>query len=368
MHGILAMAGSHLDLFTDHDKGHVALLHRQKAIRGLEDAFTRWPPSADEAHVMLATSYLLAFQSSYLSDGFLDHILSLRGCALLSQLILTNQLEGAFAVNPNMRESWLEQRMETFPGFDQELAREGLRSIAQLAPQVVASNGQEIERAIVAQIAEILRPLLVSTELQDPRRDTVQKPLKSNLPPASSKWTEHTFPPTGSSHTILKNPLFPAELALNFEDITCWETITEVSATQRPDPHRSFDALMASLLILTTWPQEQVLHLFSPANTLGSVVLAHFYCVRFISSPLWAPESAMRTIPVKAMVEWCGKVLDTVEDDDEVEWTKFVQWPQKILMTMRGCLDQNSGMTLGQVHDALYKDPAAFREGRSVQL
>jgi len=80
MHGMLAMAGSHLDLYLDDSRENMALVHRQKAIRGLEEAFTRWPPQPHEAHVMLATSYLLAFQSSYMADGMLDHILSLRGC------------------------------------------------------------------------------------------------------------------------------------------------------------------------------------------------------------------------------------------------------------------------------------------------
>src|SRR5262245_38814284 len=86
MHGILAMAGSHLDIFIETPTSNKPLLHRQKAIEGLEQAFTKWPPTSDEAHVMLATSYLLAFQSSYMPDGMLDHILCLRGTAMISQM------------------------------------------------------------------------------------------------------------------------------------------------------------------------------------------------------------------------------------------------------------------------------------------
>lgn len=96
MHSVLALSGSHLSLLVDDSKGIMALSHRQKAITGLDEAFSRWPPKAEEAHVMLAASYILAFQSSYLPDGFLDHVLSLRGCAVLSQAILTDHLPGGF--------------------------------------------------------------------------------------------------------------------------------------------------------------------------------------------------------------------------------------------------------------------------------
>ena len=65
MHGILALAGSHLSIFVDDSSGNSGLAHRQKAIVGLESAFAKWPLNAEEAHVMLATSYVLATQSNY---------------------------------------------------------------------------------------------------------------------------------------------------------------------------------------------------------------------------------------------------------------------------------------------------------------
>ena len=63
MHAMLALAGSHLSLHVDEGVHSRAILHRQNAIQGLEEAFTKWPPKAEEAHVMLATSYILGFQS-----------------------------------------------------------------------------------------------------------------------------------------------------------------------------------------------------------------------------------------------------------------------------------------------------------------
>src|SRR5207253_3221094 len=117
-------------LLVDDPRCKMALSHRQMAIKGLEEAFTRWPPTADEAHAMLATSYLLAGQSGYMPDAFVDHILCLRGCALLSQMILTDRLEGVFSVDPNLHSMALELKLKNFPALDQALARRALRSLA----------------------------------------------------------------------------------------------------------------------------------------------------------------------------------------------------------------------------------------------
>ncbi|KAI1565860.1 hypothetical protein PtrEW7m1_009751, partial [Pyrenophora tritici-repentis] len=97
MDAMLALAGSHLAVQVDNPKTSLALQHRQKAIVGLEDAFSRWPTTAEESHVMLAASYLLSFQSSYMEDGFLEHFLSLRGCSVLSQFIVSSGNGGFLA-------------------------------------------------------------------------------------------------------------------------------------------------------------------------------------------------------------------------------------------------------------------------------
>jgi hypothetical protein len=44
-------------------------------------------------------------------------------------------------------------------------------------------------------------------------------------------------------------------------------------------------------------------------------------------------------MPIKAGVGWIEKVVAAVEDDDEVQWTRYVEWPQKILTTMRCCIN-----------------------------
>ncbi|KAF2689077.1 hypothetical protein K458DRAFT_123548 [Lentithecium fluviatile CBS 122367] len=384
MHAMLALSGSHLDLFVDDPRPNRSLTHRQKAIEGLEEAFTRWPPTPSEAHVMLATSYLLAFQSSYMFDGMMEHILSLRGCAMLSQTIFTNGFEGVFSVNPNLHGHWFEGKMKNFPAFDQQLIREALHSFANFAPHLAASPKHGVERDILAQLVECLRCLLLPLEPSEKKEDS---PLPTPVPTGSFSQSMNTEAQSSESPTSdipssdrtslvalasrydpdgsLKNPFLPSKLGLDFSSITDWNTITTVPPDHVRQPVRSFNALMSSLLILTTAPQDPVLKLFSPTNVLGQIVLAHFTCVLFIIFPLSAPDNAMKT-PMKAMIEWCERVIDAVkecEEGDGAEWTRFVQWPRKILDSMRRCLNQRSRLTFGDMYDLLVNNPRAFTEG-----
>ncbi|KAF2464909.1 uncharacterized protein BDR25DRAFT_306977 [Lindgomyces ingoldianus] len=363
MHAILALAGSHLSMFIDDPRGNMALSHRQTAIKGLEEAFARWPPKADEAHVMLATSYLLAFQAGYMPDGFLDNILSLRGCAFLSQFILSNRLEGAFSVEPNLHSTGLELKLRNFPSLDQTLVRNALRSTVHFSHLLEADTTQDIEKALFAQLVESIRPLCIYFP-----------PSESPDPPASSRSSS-----TGSwecslasrlatplpSPTNINNPILPGDLPVTLNEVIARGRgfIEDIPPGHVPDPFRALNALMSTLVILTTWPQDAVLHLMSPSNKLGMITMAHFGAIRIIVTPLSAPESALNT-PVKAMIEWCEKIIDAVEDDENIKWSQYVEWPATIFRTLRGYLNQKHGLTLGDIHERLVKDAAAFLEGR----
>lgn len=304
---------------------------------------------------MLATSYLLAFQSAYIPDGFLDHVLSLRGCAFLSQTILSHQLEGVFSIEPNMHGACAEWKMENFPALDQQLASDGLHSISRIALRLATYSTHKIERALITQLAECIRPLLV------PLGRPGLSPSSAPAVTAGSDMLAAAFLGKPFEDLLLRS-----EPAVQFEEIS-WDTITEVPPDRKPEPLSSFNALIASAVIISTWPHEEVLRLFSPSNVLGSIVLAHFCCVRFVIAPLSVPEPVKRA-PMKALVEWMEKILDAVEDDDEVQWTKYVEWPQKILTTIRYCLNQKRNLTFGDLHDILINDPAVFREGRLKEL
>ncbi|KAF2116531.1 hypothetical protein BDV96DRAFT_598430 [Lophiotrema nucula] len=366
MHSILALSGSHLGLFINSPDGCMALSHRQKAIKGLENAFSRWPPEDDEVHIMLATSYLLGFQSAYMPDGLVDHILSFRGCSLLSKFILDNQVSGWFNVDPNMHTMWLELRLRNFPALDQGLARDGLQSLAEFAPLLSRPPAREIDRTVFAQLVECIRPLLTPVDQLDPSNSPSTTPAESQQRISNASSTSNSPPPL---FPHINNPILPGEVAASFDGLMSneMELITQVPPEHKPQPLRAFNALMSSLLVLTTYPQDQVLDFLSLSDNISNIVLAHFVAVRFIVAPLFAPQAAMRT-PIEAMVEWCEYITQAVEDDEEVKWTRYVEWPRRILATMRCCLDQKRGLTFGDLYNILTKDPAAFREGRMSRL
>jgi hypothetical protein len=356
MHAILALAGSHIALQIENPNTKATLSHRHKAIIGLEEAFVRWPPQAEEAHIMLATSYLLCFQSSYIEDGFMEHILSLRGCALLSQLILSNGMKGPFAVQANMHTALMELKLTNFPPLDQELACEALQSIKGF--KHLLTKAQPIEKAVVASLVETICPLLFSDLPSNP--DTTAIPDFTDTTTMFQTCTLSSIKSGNRSH--IQNPVLSADLNIVFDNIN-WETLT-TPTSPTPDPLRSFNALMYSLLILANWPHDELLHLFDPTNQLGNLIMAHFLTIRFIISPLSAPKTVMR-MPVKGMVKWTEMVLDAVEDDEEVEWTKYTGWLVKIVRCMKACVEWKRGLTIGDVYEMLIHDPGAFKEGRA---
>jgi hypothetical protein len=365
MHAILALSGSHLTAFIDDPKATMALSHRQKAITGLEEAFSRWPPKAEEAHVMLASSYLLAFQSTFMPDGFFDSIVSLRGCALISQMILSARLEGTFSVDPNMTNGFINARLLNFPTLDQLLARQALRSLAGFLHMLDEPGVHEIERTLYAELIGTVRPLLLAVDDSTLLMDEIPTP---DLTEAMSTAPSSPFcAPT--PRNVIRNPLFPDEPSTSYEEVKSLgvEGIASCPPDHEQSPTKAFNALMSTLLILTTWSQDELTHLLSPSNQLGNVLMSHFFACRFLVSPLSAPETAMRT-PIWAMVEWCERILYVVEDDEKVKWTEFVKWPRLIVRTLRCCLNQKRGLTFGDVHDILLHDPGAFREGRLRRL
>ncbi|KAF2017229.1 hypothetical protein BU24DRAFT_448951 [Aaosphaeria arxii CBS 175.79] len=375
MHAMLALASSHLSSISTDTQHGVALSHRHRAITGLEEAFTRWPPIAEEAHVMLATSFLLAFQAGYIPDAFLDHIVNLRGCHLLSQLIVDGGLPGVFKVDPKMQSSGLKRRLINFPAMNQPLARGALRALTLLVP--LLDEARPLERAIFAQLVGCIRPLLTpstspvcSPILVDPSSPLL---LNYNSPGLS---LERIHPPVivPSQLASISNPLIHANPALSFESIVEHgiDSILEPPPDQtQPRPDHSFDALMSSLLLLTTGPQHQVMQLLAPTNKVGCIVMLYFMSVRFIVSPLSAPPAAMQH-PIAAMVEWCEKQLDELQQDDEEdsegELKKYLAWPAKIFATLRQLLNRKGVLTFGDACEILMKDPEAYLTGRAPIL
>ncbi|KAH7394733.1 hypothetical protein BKA66DRAFT_284009 [Pyrenochaeta sp. MPI-SDFR-AT-0127] len=309
---------------------------------------------------MLAGSYILACQSAYLPDGIVDNIISLRGCALISQMIKDSHMEGIFSPDPRLHFLERELKLRNFPTLDQELAHNVLGSLARFAHLLY--GGREIERAFFAQLVQSVRPLLVPSRRSPPQISTTPDPTAGRSEETVSSSENSPF----LAQSPIVHPLFPAAshdniLFGNAKDIA------DVSINHKVDPRRAFNALISSRIILCTWPQDHVLHLFCPTNRLGAILMVHYFAIRLIVSPLWAPDSVMRT-PMKAMIEWFEKVVDSVEDDEQVKWAQYVELPSHILRAMRCCINQKKGLTFGDLYDILIKDPGAYREGRLRRL
>jgi hypothetical protein len=142
-----------------------------------------------------------------------------------------------------------------------------------------------------------------------------------------------------------------------------WENITD-PPPGAPYPIRSFIAIMAILTIFSTWPQEALIRIFDPTNQLGNIVMVHFCAIRFLLSSLSAPKNALTT-PVRATIQWATRILAAIDDGVGDDWTKYVEWPRKILRCMEACTERNKGFTMEDVRSMLLQDPGALKEGRA---
>ncbi|GFF44556.1 hypothetical protein IFM58399_07320 [Aspergillus lentulus] len=134
MHAILALSSSHLALLTGSALPVEALRHRQRALRGLNEAMSQAPGEASDADAMLAACYILTFQSSYMLDGLSDYIMMLRGCGLVTTLMLQQNLHGSFSIDANSHIKYMEAQFGRFPTIDSRIASDGIRSLHLVKP------------------------------------------------------------------------------------------------------------------------------------------------------------------------------------------------------------------------------------------
>ncbi|PGG98574.1 hypothetical protein AJ79_08827 [Helicocarpus griseus UAMH5409] len=100
MHALLSLGASHLSLLSSEVSPYYAatVSHRGLALRGLKQSMIKHansplPTNTDTESIhglnaMLATSYALTIQSTYMADGFTDFLVLVRGCTHLSENVM----------------------------------------------------------------------------------------------------------------------------------------------------------------------------------------------------------------------------------------------------------------------------------------
>lgn len=73
------------------------------------------------------------------------------------------------------------------------------------------------------------------------------------------------------------------------------------------------------------------------------------------------PDLALK-VPIKGMIEWYERVMDSVDDDEKVKWTQYIQWPSQIITAMRCRINEKRLFTGRDVHEILANDARAFRK------
>lgn len=159
MHALLALGGSHLTRVSDQETHNTsAIVHRGKAITGLNEALARGSNDPADADAMLAACYALTFQASYMGDGMSDFIAMVRGCALLHEQI--NRTHGpnrsAFRIGPDFHMNIMETRMNDLPQIDAAYIDPGIAAVEALRP-LLHGNVGSVFHASLLQVLYALR-------------------------------------------------------------------------------------------------------------------------------------------------------------------------------------------------------------------
>lgn len=132
MHAILGMAATHLQLVTGVPLGTTALQHRLLAIVGSSEALSRPQRTGVDGDALLASCYLLAFQSSYMPDGMPEFFRTIRGCALLTMQLRADNLPMAFFLPHKHHFAVMQERLVDLPVIEPELVGNARRSLKSL--------------------------------------------------------------------------------------------------------------------------------------------------------------------------------------------------------------------------------------------
>lgn len=152
MHAILGMSASHFELVTGENLSSTALHHRILAIKGSNEAMSHPRRSGSEADALLASCYLLAFQSSYMQDGLSEFFRTIRGCILVSDQLRAEKLPMSFYISGKVHFNFMSQRLLDLPVIQEELVEGARQSLLVLEKELDREANVKFYRGLLETI------------------------------------------------------------------------------------------------------------------------------------------------------------------------------------------------------------------------
>lgn len=139
MHAVLGMTASHLELITGADLRAQAIYHRILAIKGSNEAICKVQWTGSDGDALLASCYLLAFQSSYMIDGMQEFFQMVRGCSLLNDQLKNENPPMAFFLTEKDHFEVMQERLLDLPTINTKLVESAEMSLAACVPMLDSS-------------------------------------------------------------------------------------------------------------------------------------------------------------------------------------------------------------------------------------
>ena len=152
MHAILSQGAFHLDENTCQDVRSNALNHRVIAVAGVKEALARFDfatCSLVDRDSLIATLFILLWQSLYFPDGMHDFMTLNRGVAIIVSKLWSSDLETSFVMKkPEELGPWFWQKYGELPPIDAEILKQGLESVDNVRALCVTDSQKRLQAAM----------------------------------------------------------------------------------------------------------------------------------------------------------------------------------------------------------------------------
>jgi len=253
-----------------------AISYRVLAIKSLNSALSTGIHSPEDGNAMLATCYILLYQSIFIDEGLPEFLTFVRGCVLLPIHMDCKGLK--FLFQNVLTEDEIEMTrpyLQSMPPIDLSSVDAACASLEAFAPLCK----RELENMMREQTLEIVRKFYSSSG-------------------------DGTKSPCRCSNTMLTHHL--AYLA--------W--------------------LKGSITFSCTISQAEFMILIDPSNLVGKLILSHFVAMQTLQTPIIVDERSSRMALqfANGMVRW----LDVLHANLEPSIRKYFAWPIKRAEELRG--------------------------------